>query len=645
MPWDAGNRVSTGTIVAESTWERARARLLKTTPFPSIFDDNTWSLSGLMEMGDSYNEYTISYGGDGLWYCSCYDHKGGDLRAEKVCSHAAAVSLFTKLPCLRTQALKDKPEPEPEPQIEVISQIAPVVPFGAVPNRPCDIPGIPRRYTEWREHQKEAVEWALEQIRAGHRFVILDAPPGSGKSLSAICIAKLAGLKCLYIVCNRQLQEQVANDFPDAVVIWGREHYKCPRFPQLTAAECVHRENDPCDMIGACEYKRLKKRAADHSQLVVLNYSYFIIEANYIGRFADWPLVIFDEGDVAPDELGKFVELSISTKQLNTCNIEPPRFKTKLDAWLEWAEPTIDKVQDYVNLLEKQAMAYSEPPLILMRDLLHYERLLGKLRMFQEVVDKDWIPEFNNPEKWQFRPCWVNRVGNKLLYGKQFLIMSGTMPPTDSWGWQLGIEEEIPFHRVPSTFPKENRPFIYEPAADFSFKKAKDADFQRMVRILDLKLDEHQGKGLIHTVTYNLAKYVLEYSRHQDRLITHGDSGTRAEALEQLIESDQPLVLVSPSFTRGVDLFGERAVFQIICKIPYLDLSDKQTQKRRWSGKKGEQWYLEESARTIIQMAMRIIRSKEERYKPTYMLDERWPDFYNQVEKYLAPWFKEALVW
>ncbi|GAI99131.1 unnamed protein product, partial [marine sediment metagenome] len=126
--------------------------------------------------------------------------------------------------------------------------------------------------------------------------------------------------------------------------------------------------------------------------------------------------------------------------------------------------------------------------------------------------------------------------------------------------------------------------------------------------------------------------------------ISHSEAGTRAEALQQLIDSDSPLVLVSPSFGRGVDLFGDRARFQICIKIPFLDLSDKQTAKRRWSGKGGERWYLLETVRAIVQMAGRIVRSADD-HGVTYFLDERWSRFYRQMEKDFPPWFREACIW
>lgn len=205
--------------------------------------------------------------------------------------------------------------------------------------------------------------------------------------------------------------------------------------------------------------------------------------------------------------------------------------------------------------------------------------------------------------------------------------------------------EQLGFLRIPSYFPKEHRPITPLSVADLSLKSANAESLTLTMRMVDGLLDKHSNeKGIIHAISYALAKYILEHSRHQDRLISHSEAGTRGAALQQLIESESPLVLVSPSFGRGVDLFGDRARFQIICKIPFLDLGDKQTAKRRWSGKGGERWYLLETVRAIVQMAGRIVRSTDD-YGTTYILDSRFERFFKQIGKDFPPWFAEAIVW
>lgn len=174
--WNMGDRV-TETEVAESTWKRAKQRLQKTTPLE--LGAGRWLLPGLKEFGDAYDEYELSTDGSGLWFCSCYDHYGGEFRQEKVCSHSAVMALHTGLPCQRTRPLREKPEEQK----------------WHTPERPCDIPGIPPQYTTWRPYQRETVEWLVEQLNNGSKFIALDAPTGSGKSLSAIAAAKLAERK------------------------------------------------------------------------------------------------------------------------------------------------------------------------------------------------------------------------------------------------------------------------------------------------------------------------------------------------------------------------------------------------------------------------------------------------------------------
>lgn len=458
-------------------------------------------------------------------------------------------------------------------------------------------------------------------------------------------------MKTLALVSTKQLQKQYADYFPDAQIIWGRENYDCIRFPgtELTAADCTHRKYAPCPKIGDCPY-RCQKRKALAADLVVTNYSFALHEMNYAGGFSGWPIHIWDEGDLVEGEIMKFVSLTLTRHQLEQCGIAPPEYRTKLEAWLKWAQPTLEKVRKQLGELEAGLEPFleaeQEPPKSLMFELLHYQRLESKLKMFVDSVDESWVPELDNPEKWEFKPTFVRRFGHLLSkHAERILAMSATMLSAKDWAWNLGIEEEVSFRRDPSTFPKENMPIIPLSVADLSLKTTNAESLALIMRMIGGLLDKHKDeKGIIHAISYVITKYILEHSQHRNRLISHSEAGTRSAALQQLIDSESPLVLVSPSFGRGVDLFGERARFQIICKIPFLDLGDKQTAKRRWSGKGGERWYLLETVRAIVQMAGRIVRSADD-YGTTYILDSRFERFFKQMHKDFPPWFTEAIVW
>lgn len=330
MTWNMKNRKNE-TDIAESTIERAKKRLRLSNPVTVGTD---YYLPGLKQFDDAYNEYHLRTDGKGDWECSCHGHYGGESRREKVCSHSAAVATYLNLPCLRTLPLKEKVKQE-GPKQEMPKQPVSERP---TPDRPCDIPGVPDKYSTWRPNQRETVEWLVEQLKNGGKAA-LDAPTGSGKSLDAIAAAKLAGKKALAVVSTKQLQVQYADCFPDAVVIWGRDNYKCPRFPgtELTAASCTHRKHAPCPKIGECPYK-IQKRKALAADLVIVNYAFFLNEVNHVGAFSGWELIIFDEADLAEGELMKYVSVTLTRHQLEQCGIEPPEFKTKPEAWIRWAQ-------------------------------------------------------------------------------------------------------------------------------------------------------------------------------------------------------------------------------------------------------------------------------------------------------------------
>jgi len=516
--------------------------------------------------------------------------------------------------------------------------------------KPCDIIGIPNKFQNWRPYQEEAVNWILEQWDNDREIIALEASTGSGKSVTAVAAAKLANLKTIYCVSTRQLQEQLAGDFEDAVVIWGRQHYPCPRFPHgnLTAADCTHREYSPCPKIYQCPYK-LQKALALKSNLCIVNYAFFLHEANYVGEFSgnEWELLVCDEGDLMDDELLKFVQVTITRKQLDRCEIEPPKFKTKFKSWLEWAEPTILKVEksiaDLDNTLGDYLEEEIEPPLDLMHQVTDYSRLYSKLNTFKELVDENWIAELNSHEKWEFKPIFVRGFGDLFTkHCSKLLAMSATM---QGWAWNLGIEDEVPFHRTPSTFPPENCPIIFLPVANFSKETTDDEAITGLVRTIDAILDNYKGKkGIIHTVSYKIANILLMQSKHDGRLISHQEAGARAEVLAKLKESSEPLVLTSPGFGRGVDLPYDDARFGILCKLPFGDLGDKQTAKRRWSGKSGERWYLLECVRAIVQARGRIMRAPDD-HGDFFILDQRFESFYAQMKDSFPREFREAIVW
>ena len=148
-------------------------------------------------------------------------------------------------------------------------------------------------------------------------------------------------------------------------------------------------------------------------------------------------------------------------------------------------------------------------------------------------------------------------------------------------------------------------------------------------------------KILCHTVSYKIRDYLVEHIK-TDRFITH-QTKDKGEKLDAFKRSDKPLVMLSPSMDRGVDLPYDQCRVVIICKIPYPNLGDPQISKRLYGSKDGRFWYAYTTIKTIVQMAGRGVRAADD-YAKTYILDGQFERIYKEHLNMFPQWFKEAVI-
>jgi Rad3-related DNA helicase len=159
----------------------------------------------------------------------------------------------------------------------------------------------------------------------------------------------------------------------------------------------------------------------------------------------------------------------------------------------------------------------------------------------------------------------------------------------------------------------------------------------------------HPGeKGLIHAQNYVIAQALMA-GVGSDRLITHGPKD-RALVLARFKASADPLVLVSPSMTTGVDLPYEACRFQVVAKLPFPDRGDPQVRRRLEvgpdgtpGGAPGERWYAWATACGLIQACGRGVRAEDD-YCATYILDSNLGWFRRAYHNLFPRWFTEAWV-
>jgi Rad3-related DNA helicase len=218
--------------------------------------------------------------------------------------------------------------------------------------------------------------------------------------------------------------------------------------------------------------------------------------------------------------------------------------------------------------------------------------------------------------------------------------MSGTIFSAEITCRELGIEE-CDYLRLESPFPVENRPIYYKPVVNLSKKRLSD-QLPLLREAIDLDLLKYpEQKVLVHTVSYQLRNYLRDNLTCQERLVTH-ESDNREEALESFKASRRPLVMLSPSFDRGVDLpEADNCGAVIVCKMPYLSLGDPQV-KAKVDLPGGWTWYALKACQTLVQMTGRSVRSPRQQCH-TYIYDAQFSRLRSRMQDVLPAWWQAAI--
>jgi len=484
----------------------------------------------------------------------------------------------------------------------------------------------------YRQYQEEAVSFILESKK---KIVVITAPTGSGKSLLAMAAGSHYS-NFTYLVSSKALQGQLQNDFPEVAVMKGRNNYVCLYNQDLNCDQCMHKVLIQCEYYkDRCPYE-VQKRIALGSRWRLLNYHFYLYETAYAGaKFGGSKILLCDEGDLLEGLLADFISLSIPARAVKRLQIPKPKYvtaesKNGVASWIEWAEKVAhrkisNRISRVRSEIEDSSMGDPDLPK-LHRELKGLGGVLERVNIFIKNVDKEWVFEEDFRGGYNFKPTWIPEELSDRFFFKtadRFVLMSATFPPPEIMGKLLGRQPgDFDYFESGSTFPVKNRQVYVRPAGDLTYKTFS-VEAPKVIKAVEKIVQTHpHEKGLIHAVSYKLADMIMNINGNTGgRLITH-----RAEDREQVLnafkESKLPMVLVSPSMERGVDLPDEMARFIIFAKAPFLSLADKLVKKRVYGSNIGNLWYKSNVAQTIVQGCGRGVRHKEDRCV-SYLIDKQ----------------------
>ena len=469
-------------------------------------------------------------------------------------------------------------------------------------------------FDEPRPDQLETICEILEAIDDGYRYIVLEAGTGTGKSAIAATLADIFEDSYVLTV-TRQLQDQYLTDFSDFTPVKGRHNFRCMNSDEncdlgkciLEGYDCEYRKSSP----PQCPYLRQKLEALN-SRKVVSNYQYMFLELNYVGDFQKRSLMVCDEAHNLESQIMNRLQLQFNRRELKeligfdlTSDVLDKLSSGSYTSWIRF----INNIKDiYIRKLDST------------KDVKKIAFMKNQIsRCTQFVVNitfdsKMWIFDWDEAsETLTFKPVKIDHYANMLFrHSEVCIFMSATIIDYELFSRYLGLDpSEIYAIRRKSPFDVTRNPIIPLGSANLSKGHIRTGAPKTVPVIRQILAEHSRDRGIIHTVSGRCRDYLLD-ELDSTRLFT-GD-------IEEFKSSDEPLVLISPSLDEGVDLPGDLCRFQIIYKIPYLDLGDTQIRMRM---KLDSEWYDYKTTLRLIQTHGRGMRYEDD-YCRTYVIDSRF---------------------
>ena len=521
-------------------------------------------------------------------------------------------------------------------------------------------------FNEPRLGQLDIIQDINDAIRKGYKYIILEAGTGTGKSAIATTLAKM--YESAYILTmTKQLQAQYSNEF-DFPLVKGRNNFACLNQQLEVSCDMGACKTAPTSKNFFCQYGVAKNPSLDaelafedsyggavfyqshnhchywnqktnaiNSPITLMNYDYAIVELNYVKHFAPRSLLILDEAHNIENKLMATMEVTLYNrtleKDINKCISSETLKDGELPEW----KMEINAIRESYEEINLKDIAKNKADRI--------RSTIGRLKSLSDNLEKEpknWVIDADESGV-VFKPLRVHHYAkdNLLKYGDVVIFMSATILSHKMFSKWLGLNPNEVYHiKVDSPFTKEKRPIILNLAGKMSANRIKNTA-PKTIPILQEILKEHKNdKGLIHTHSYKCQQYILN-NLYNSRLVSH-TSKNREQILNFFEKDENPLVLVSPSMSEGVDLPYDKCRFQIIYKMPFPYLGDKQVNMRM---KRDKKWYAYKTVMTLMQAYGRGMRAEDDSCY-TYIIDSDINMlFKSPMYRSLIPdFFKEAVV-
>ena len=521
---------------------------------------------------------------------------------------------------------------------------------------------------KFRPNQKEAVASTIDSWLNGTDNVIISAPTGSGKSITALTIAavltKFYNMSGYILASDLNLIDQYQRDvekyFPEWAVIKGQQTYRC-------SENGLNFSSGACKLKGCKSYGDIKKKfpicsaecpyiverdKAIHSDLLVCTYSFWLIQQNLVKPklpeppFTERNFTICDEAHklvgiiqnhfspkMVPDDIGKMKNIVEFGLDNDTIIDEIETIRKKIistddnDRLIEYLIEYNEKmkvISDGVDTIKRDISEKTDRNEQLSKEdkTLAYncEFLDNHISGFSDYVDiiksVGIYSMVKNYDDLNRDVITFNCIDESYLMNKHFhkhcvnkMYMSATIGDPNEFAKDCSFSNFNSID-IPSTFDFTNSPIFYIPDYRLSYTE-KEMNFPKVAELIDYTINMYAGRrGIIQTGSYKFAKSLADYlgPAARQRLILYDDTKEKTDALEYFKMCNDK-ILVGPSLIEGLSFDDDLCRFQIIMKVPYPSLADKFVKAKKDIN---PAWYSNTTAISILQGVGRGIRNEND---------------------------------
>jgi ATP-dependent DNA helicase DinG len=524
-----------------------------------------------------------------------------------------------------------------------------------------------------REKQVVAMEYIERKYAEGFRDIVIAAPTGIGKSAigASACFWSQAfdeeGFEPggYYLVTQKLLQDQLSDDFKNYQV--SNAIVRCKSLKSSSEYRCMIHGNcsfgmnrkNKCPSVkqGTCAYIRARS-AWQNAMLSVTNYPYLFTEHTTAAKLLPRRVLVMDECHTLERQILKFVEVSVTQEGLRKWAPtikHVPQFEDLNDFAAFLIDDYLPIVKNRLDALANwEGDSNSDQDRKIQQEKMDLETHWGKtLRGAKLILDdpSNWVfyQEENRKHEMEAyaKPLDASPFGQEMVFGMGHvrIYMSAYPGSKPIFCRSLGLDPEaVAWLNLNSTFPVENRQ-IYMTLSGSMSKRNRAENMPRFLRYVEKILATYSDtKGIIHCNSYDLGEDImkgLRGSKEFSRLLFPQNSDERDPVFKQHKFSEEPTVIVTPSMTEGFDFSYDLARWQIISKVPFPYLGDRQVAAKK---ELDPDWYDLEAVKSIIQACGRIVRSDTD-IGHTYILDSDFVQLWERRQHMFPKWWCDAVVW